>query len=252
MCYLWNYEQIFKKKVKMRKIDSFFIELNFIKKQKMDTYFKRLPIELVRVIYKFVDYDTKIECLINDNDIFMDKHKLWSNFTLKQMTLLYFHGITEKFSKKREDGFNRRVVRNEIFDMFPAGPSYSYTDQHGDYCEFVLMHPVLEHLHSYKVNQVITNSGKIPIISNTIKSLQNISCQYLNVNYKVREILYKFLQSILFLRNELNRRIVEAKKKENNLKRQIEFNSAKEKIEKKFDFYKGYHKHPLKLFIHIK
>jgi len=83
----------------MHKIDSFFIELDFIKKQKMDKYFKRLPSELVNIIYKFVDYDTKIECLLNNNDVLMDKHKLWNNFTLKQMTLLYFHGITEKFSK---------------------------------------------------------------------------------------------------------------------------------------------------------
>lgn len=252
MCYSWNYEQISKKKVKMHKIDSFFIELDFIKKQKMDKYFKRLPSELVNIIYKFVDYDTKIECLLNNNDVLMDKHKLWNNFTLKQMTLLYFHGITEKFSKKREDGLNRRVLRNEIFDMFPTGPSYGYIDQHGDYREFSMMHPVLEHLHSYKLNQTITNSSKITIIPNTIKSLRNITCQYLDVNYKVREILYKFLQSILFLRSELNRRIMEAKEKENDLKRRIEFNSAKEKIEKKFDFYKGYCKHPLKFSIHIK
>ena len=218
----------------------------------MDKHFGTLPTELVDVIYKFVDYETKIELLLNNNDIFLNKRKIWNTFTLKQMTQLYFNGITDKFSKKREDGLNRRVLRDEISELFSAGPSYSYIDEHGDYREFVLMHPVLEHIHSYKINQTITNSSKIPIIANTIKSLQNISCQYLNVNYKIKKILYKFLQSILFLRNELGKRKIIIKKRQDDVRRRIKFNSAKEKIEKKFDFYKGYCKHPLKFSIHIK
>lgn len=217
----------------------------------MDKQFNTLPVELVNIIYSFVDYETKIELLLNNNDIFLDKRKIWNTFTLKQMTQLYFHGITDKFSKKREDGLNRRVLRDEISELFPAGPSYSYTDEHGDYREFVLMHPVLEHIHSYKINQTITNSSKIPIIANTIKSLQNISCQYLDVNYNIRKILYKFLQSILFLRNELDKRKIILKKRQDDLKRQIEFNTAKEKIQKKFDSYQGYQKHPIKIRIRV-
>ena len=165
-----------------------------------------LPIELNKYVYNFVDYDTKTKCLLDKNEKLFTNQELSNNFTLLQLNTLYFKCITEKFSAKNDYSF-RRVLKDCITNKFPDTPSYCYVDQNGDEQVIQIMHPFLEKLMIYKKTPAINSFAKISIFKNTVKQLSNLRCDIVEINYILESILYKFLQTTLYYRNIILKRL---------------------------------------------
>jgi len=199
-----------------------------------------LPVELNKYLYTFVDYDTRIKCILDKYGKMFTNQELSNNFTLSQLNILYFKCITEKFSVKNDDSF-RRVLKNNITNKFPDTPSYSYVDQNGDEQVIQVMHPFLEKLLIYKKTPSINSFAKISMFKNTVKQLSNLRCDIVDVNYILESILYKFVQSTIYYRNiilkrwQLKEKLRQLKEEMLLKKKKAEiFNRFVERFEKKF------------------
>ena len=192
-----------------------------------------LPIELNKYVYNFVDYDTKTKCLLDKNEKLFTNQELSNNFTLLQLNTLYFKCITEKFSAKNDYSF-RRVLKDCITNKFPDTPSYCYVDQNGDEQVIQIMHPFLEKLMIYKKTPAINSFAKISIFKNTVKQLSNLRCDIVEINYILESILYKFLQTTIYYRNIILKRLQLKEEMLLKKKKAEVFNNFVIKFEKKF------------------
>ena len=209
---------------------------------------KRIPEELTFQVFAYLDHGSKISYYLDTYSYLLNKRDLSQYFTLQQLNNLYLHGVVDKLSVKRQDS-NRRCLKNEITDLFPAGPSYTYVDEHGDEMTYTIMHPVHEIMNSFKLATVISSYSKIDVILRFIKSFQNISCEIPEVNVKIRGLLCTFLQSIIYYKRELNRRYLE-KEKELKKRRQILFYvESRRRLLKCFKEKNGIIRYPFKMHI---
>ena len=211
---------------------------------------ERLPLDLVRYVYKFVDYETRIDCYLHANPMLTDKKLLWNNFTLQQLNNLYHKGIVEKMSVKRKDS-NRRVLIDDITKEFGDVPSYTYIDEHGDEFNFKIMHPVLEILQKYKLSTNICSRNKIGLITEGIASLRNIDCDKIEAIYKIRRICYHFIRSILYYKRILYEREQLQLSEQERQERKKEFLSMQHIIEKKLAKRKTILKLPVTFTIRV-
>ena len=211
---------------------------------------ERLPLDLIRYVYKFVDYETRIDCYLHANPMLTDKKLLWNNFTLQQLNNLYHKGIVEKMSVKRKDS-NRRVLIDDITKEFDNIPSYTYIDEHGDEFNFKIMHPVLEILQKYKLSTNISSRNKIGLITECITSLRNIDCDKKEAIYKIRRICYHFIRSILYYKRILYEREQLQRSEQERQERRKEFLSMQHIIEKKLAKRKTILKLPVTFTIRV-
>jgi dGTP triphosphohydrolase len=229
----------------MYKIDDICMGKENISKMKL---ISNLPEEIVYQIFAYVDYETKIMYYLDKYSYLRNKRELSTQFTLYQLNQLYLHCVVDKLSVKKIDS-NRRCLRKDIMDLFPECPSYTYIDAHGDEMTYTIMHPVLNILKEFKNATTMSSYSKLDVFMNVIKSFQNISCDIQNVNYKIREILCKFLQSIIFYKRELKER---EKRKENILflkKRRMYYEEMKQKLINSFKKKNGRIHYPFKMRI---
>lgn len=211
---------------------------------------ERLPLDLKRYVYKFVDYETRIDCYLHANPMLTDKKLLWNNFTLQQLNTLYFKGIVEKMSVKRKDS-NRRVLIDDITKEFGDVPSYTYIDEHGDEFNFKIMHPVLEILQKYKLSTNICSRNKIGLITEGITSLRNIDCDKIEAIYKIRRICYHFIRSIIYYKRILYKREQLQLSEKERQERRNEFLSMQHSLEKKLAKRKTILKLPVTFTIRV-
>jgi len=71
--------------------------------------FKKLPHEMKRYVYDFIDYDTKIDIILDNKEDFMTNKHLYSILTFEQIRKVTDNGLIKKIysSKNRWSDYNR-------------------------------------------------------------------------------------------------------------------------------------------------
>ena len=169
--------------------------------------FEKLPVDMQRYVYKFIDYDTKIEMILDNKEDFMTNKNLYSILTFEQIKKVTNNGLIKKIycSKNRWSEYNRLHptlhLSDEIINTFPKSINCTYIDSYGSTVSVKSFHPILYEICD-RINRVpyIHNQNKAKQIIDGFRTLRNVRSNALNMinaDYLLSKLAYHLLVSLI-------------------------------------------------------
>ena len=169
--------------------------------------FEKLPHDMKRYVYKFIDYNTKIDIILDNKKDFMTNKNLYSILTCEQIRKVTDNGLIKKIytSKNRWSDYNRLHptlhLSDEIIDTFPKPVKRKYTDSYGDIVSVKSYHPMLYEICD-RIHRVsyIHNGHKAKQIIDGFRTLRNVRSNAQNMidaDYLLSKFAYHLLVSLI-------------------------------------------------------
>ena len=185
--------------------------------------FKKLPHEMKRYVYDFIDYDTKIDIILDNKEDFMTNKHLYSILTFEQIRKVTDNGLIKKIysSKNRWSDYNRLHptlhLSDEIIHTFPNPVKRKYTDSYGDIVSVKSFHPMLYEICD-KIHRVsyIHNGHKAKQIIDGFRTLRNVRSNARNMidaDYLISKFAYHLLVSLIIYCEVVKKDRIERSKK---------------------------------------
>ena len=219
----------------------------------------RFPPELKRLIYSYVDYDTKTKIALDRYPEVLDKSYLYQSMPIMQLQTFYFNIVINKLSESVSS--KRRAIKDSITDMFPSYVVYKYTDENGEERDTKTIHPLLNTINMLKGNQAINGKTKGECIVRAIQCFKTMKTEDKNIDAFFRKMSYHIIMSTVWyikklkaakLEKELIREALhEEKLKEIEYEKQL-LNEKKEQKRRKAEYEKLHDKMSKKLSIMYK
>ena len=185
--------------------------------------FKKLPHEMKRYVYDFIDYDTKIDIILDNKEDFMTNKNLYSILTFEQIKKVTDNGLINKIysSKYRRSPYNRLHpaldLSDEIINTFPKSINRKYTDTWGDIVSVKSFHPMLYEICD-RIHRVsyIHNGNKAKQIIDGFRTLRNVRSNARNMidaDYLISKFAYHLLVSLIIYCEVVKKDRIERSKK---------------------------------------
>lgn len=169
--------------------------------------FEKLPHDMKRYVYKFIDYNTKIDIILNNKKDFMTNKHLYSILTFEQIKKATDNGLIKKIysSKNRWSDYNRLHptlhLSDEIIHTFPKPVKRKYTNSYGDIVSVKSYHPMLYEICD-RIHRVsyIHNGHKAKQIIDGFRTLRNVRSNAVNMidaDYLISKFAYHLLVSLI-------------------------------------------------------
>ena len=175
--------------------------------------FAKLPYDMKRYIQKFIDYDTKIRLILDNNKDFMTNRHLYSILTLDQLRKATRHGLVEKLYNgcglyneyiSTEDGEIRVSTFNmsrQMVDAFPKPIRHSFRSLLG-LPKFVdKFHPMLEEVYKgvSSFAHVTSERRAQDLLTgfNALKNIRSWEPELLNGDYLLSKLCFHLLVSLM-------------------------------------------------------
>jgi hypothetical protein len=176
--------------------------------------FSKLPIDMKRYVYNFIDYDTKIRLIINNHLDFMTNKNLSSILTLEQIKKATRFGLNEKIYKNKntEDTnaytghfigqYTQRLgLNNDLIKALPKPIKYQYRRRNMLPIVVEKYHPMIDELTNIISWGVYVN-GTLKA-SELINGFDALVCirsddpDMIDTNYLLSKVAYQLLISMI-------------------------------------------------------
>lgn len=214
----------------------------------------RLPPELKRLIYSYVDYDTKTKISLDRYPEVLDKAYLYQCMPITQLQTLYFNIVINKLSESVSS--KRRAVKEYITEMFPSYVVYKYTDENGDECDTKTIHPLLNTINILKGNPTVNSKTKGECIVKAILCFKTMKTDDKKIDAFFRKMAYHIIMSTVWYvkkikaakleKEQLKEMLHQEKLKEIEYEKQL-VNEQKEQKRRKVEYQKLHDKMSTKL-----
>lgn len=191
----------------------------------METFpINRLPTDLNRYIYKFVNYDIKVELAMYSNTYLTKKNELMSIFNTTQLHNIYKHCIVENISYK-EKGVHRRIINKEILNKLPTSTTYNFVDKYGVEQEYSINHPILMTLEDIKSNSTFRKSNSGGPLLQAIKYFMTMKTHITDLDYMFQKIAYNTINALKYYKQKIemkNKKLAEISKEKKIVRQEIQ------------------------------
>tara|TARA_B100000900_G_scaffold245533_2_gene208762 strand:- start:9506 stop:10228 length:723 start_codon:yes stop_codon:yes gene_type:complete len=214
----------------------------------------RFPAELKRLIYSYVDYDTKTKIALDRYPELLDKAYLYQCMPITQLQNLYFNIVINKLSESVSS--KRRAIKDFITDMFPSYVVYKYTDENGEERDTKTVHPLLNTINMLKGNPTVNSKTKGECIVKAILCFKTMKTDDIKIDAFFRKMAYHIIMSTVWYVKRLKRIKLEKEQLRDMLQqeklKEIEYekqlvNKQKEQIRRKAEYQKLHDKMSVKL-----
>jgi hypothetical protein len=214
----------------------------------------RFPPELKRLIYSYVDYDTKTKISLDRYPEVLDKAYLYQCMPITQLQTLYFNIVINKLSESVSS--KRRAVKEYITEMFPSYVVYKYTDENGDECDTKTIHPLLNTINILKGNPTVNSKTKGECIVKATLCFKTMKTDDKKIDAFFRKMAYHIIMSTVWYvkkikaakleKEQLKEMLQQEKLKEIEYEKQL-VNEQKEQKRRKVEYQKLHDKMSTKL-----
>ena len=156
----------------------------------------RFPPELKRLIYSYVDYDTKTKIALDRYPEVLDKSYLYQSMPIMQLQTFYFNIVINKLSESVSS--KRRAVKEYITEMFPSYVVYKYTDENGDECDTKTIHPLLNTINILKGNPTVNSKTKGECIVKATLCFKTMKTDDKKIDAFFRKMAYHIIMSTVW------------------------------------------------------
>lgn len=197
--------------------------------------FVKLPIDMKRYVYNFIDYDTKTTLILHERFEFMTNKNLYSILTVEKIKKATKNGLIDKIYKNTittQDEINNEQrqymnytmnytrklrLHNNILKLLPKSETYTYRSRNGLLTSVERFHPMVDELVSCIRTGIYVNSEvkAYELITgfDTLRNLRSFDSNMLDVNYLFSKLAYQLLVSLIIYCDVVKRDRIERSKR---------------------------------------